>query len=367
MFKSLEIENFRGFERFRLGGLKHVNLLVGKNNCGKTTILEAVNVLAMGGDPFVLADIARRRGEFVSIPQSFPGVEYPDISRFFQGFGFDPHRSFRLAETTIPIQTLVRARSIADGLQLPMQPELGIDIHEVGAIEVECRRGAAPATHAVVPVDPRGAGVFAATQPRKPRGLVASGETLSPVKWIGADSLGVRSMAQMWDSAIVERRETEAVEAMRIVEPRIKDVFFLSPKDAAAEPGGVVIGFEGSRHRVPLASQGEGLRRLLGLSLAIVEASGGILLVDEIDTGLHYSILGQLWLLVINAAKQSGIQVFATTHSFDCIRGLAWVCENYPALRDDISLQKIETSLDEAVALDAEQIIIATEQGIEVR
>ncbi len=69
----------------------------------------------------------------------------------------------------------------------------------------------------------------------------------------------------------------------------------------------------------------------------------------------------------MGAAVKSNVQIFASTHSLDCVRGLAWLCENEIELRNEVSLQKIDVNLDEAVALDADKIVIAAEQGIEVR
>ena len=92
-----------------------------------------------------------------------------------------------------------------------------------------------------------------------------------------------------------------------------------------------------------------------------------MLLVDEIDTGLHYSIMGDLWMLITMAARQNDIQVFVTTHSLDCIHGLGWLCEHQPDLATDVSLQKIETNLDESVSLDAAKIKIAVQQEDEMR
>jgi predicted ATP-dependent endonuclease of OLD family len=109
------------------------------------------------------------------------------------------------------------------------------------------------------------------------------------------------------------------------------------------------------------------MRRMLALSLSLARSQNGILLIDEIDTGMHYSIMGDMWLLVADAAKQHNIQVFVTTHSFDCVRGLDWLCRHHPELGSEVALHKIERDLDKAVSLDAEQIKIAVQQDIEVR
>ena len=63
MIRTLRLENYRSFERYELRDLARVNLLVGPNNCGKTSVLEAVQLLVSRGDPRVLTQLASRRGE----------------------------------------------------------------------------------------------------------------------------------------------------------------------------------------------------------------------------------------------------------------------------------------------------------------
>ena len=95
MLTKVEIENYRCFPTFRMEGLARVNLLVGKNNSGKTALLEAVQFLASGGDPLVLDSIARRRSEFV---MTRAGKKMIDASHFFHG-----HKIFR--DSTIQISS----------------------------------------------------------------------------------------------------------------------------------------------------------------------------------------------------------------------------------------------------------------------
>ena len=109
------------------------------------------------------------------------------------------------------------------------------------------------------------------------------------------------------------------------------------------------------------------MRRLLALSLSLIRTEQGILLVDEIDTGLHWTVMEEMWRLVVETARRSSVQVFATTHSYDCIRGLASLVESRPDLAGDVSIQKIERSLKEAVRFDAKDIRAAVEQNVELR
>ena len=109
------------------------------------------------------------------------------------------------------------------------------------------------------------------------------------------------------------------------------------------------------------------MRRLLALSLSLVGADQGFLLVDEIDTGLHWSIMEDMWTLVVEAALTSSIQVFSTTHSLDCINGLAALLRKRPDLADAVSIQKVERRLDRSVSLGAVDIVTANDLSIELR
>ena len=176
-------------------------------------------------------------------------------------------------------------------------------------------------------------------------------------------------MSAMWDNVVTEGQEQDVVGAMKILESKLNSIIFLSGDRPYRYEGrgGILAGFEGMQGRLPLGSLGEGMRRLLALSLSLARTKNGILLIDEIDTGLHYSIMGDMWLLVAQTAMRYDIQVLATTHSLDCIRGLDWLCRHHPELAKEVSLQKIEPELPMSVALDAAQIKISVEQDIEVR
>lgn len=105
---------------------------------------------------------------------------------------------------------------------------------------------------------------------------------------------------------------------MKILSDKIINLTFTNyPKDSKQRIP--VVHIEGIDEKVPLESFGEGMNRLLGLALALVNSSNGILLIDEIETGFHYSILPDVWKLIFKMAKDLNVQVFATTHSKDCI------------------------------------------------
>ncbi|MFH0981058.1 MAG: AAA family ATPase [Planctomycetota bacterium] len=371
MLTSITLENYRGFKEYRLAGLSRVNLLVGMNNCGKTAILEAVHLLAAGGDPGVLESVASRRGELILFtPQDADRPRrpaFPDVSHLFHGHEFGPDRYFKVAANNELGELTVRVVRPDDDAQQGEPFDEGSGFRAALAIRLEGARHPLTRAAKALPVSADGALLYSPYRFRRPSGVER--EEIPAVQFISPSSVESVSMAEMWNKVIVDAREAEVIEAMRILEPDLTNIFFLSGESAFrfGGRGGIVAAFEHEKQRLPLGSYGEGMHRLLALSLSLIQAANGVLLVDEIDTGLHYSIMGDMWLLVAKAAIKSNVRIFATTHSFDCVRGLAWLCENHPELREFISLQKIDRNLNEAVSLDASKITIAANQGIEVR
>ena len=98
-----------------------------------------------------------------------------------------------------------------------------------------------------------------------------------------------------------------------------------------------------------------------------MRAARSLLLIDEIDTGFHWTVMEEMWKLVVDNALRSSTQVFATTHSHDCIIGLASLLRNRPDLWGAVSVQKIERGLARSVSFDAEAIIAADDLSIELR
>ena len=103
------------------------------------------------------------------------------------------------------------------------------------------------------------------------------------------------------------------------------------------------------------------------MAIAITQCKGGVLLVDEIDTGLHYTVMAKMWKLIFNAAKQFDVQVFATTHSFDCVRSLAWLAKTQPDLCKGVRMHRVDSERSKTVVYGPEEISVAAEQHVEMR
>ena len=366
MIRTFTLKRYRGFDEYELADLTRVNLLVGRNNSGKTSILEAVHFLAARGDPAVLTHSANRRGELNVVEPRSGRPGGPDVSHFFFGHRIELGTGFRLSSDDRHghIEVMIRAADIEDRIRHFDDDDDGLDQPSL-LLQI---KGSNLTSSPPIPVAENGA-LFDSRHLRLRSPWSGTAPEPPPVQFVTPDSLYFDPMRAMWDSVLIEGRESEVINAMKVLEDDIESIHFLTSELPRARSGrsGVLLGFRGGGRRIPLGSHGDGVRRLLALSLSLIRTERGILLVDEIDTGLHWTVMEEMWRLVVETARRSSVQVFATTHSYDCIRGLASLVESRPDLAGDVSIQKIERSLKEAVRFDAADMRAAVEQNVELR
>jgi hypothetical protein len=377
---SVRITNYRGFGEFELRDLAPVNLLVGKNNSGKTALLEAIHFLASGGNPSVLTAIANRRSEYALGKElDEPSYELIDVSHFFHGHEIGAGTEFAVAcENEIPTVTVkaVGVEELKEELLFELREDSMrrgrtlFDSGEPPPLVMKIEGGSSPSSEGptfllsesgVLLIDPRRSHYM--------RRWFDERSSRPPIVFISPDASMTESLATMWDVVLRDKREDEVRSAMQILEPDLQDVVFQAGESSRRyrSSTGILIGFKNGGRRIPLGSMGDGMRRLLGLSLSLLHARSGFLLIDEIDTGFHYSIMAKMWELVVKTAVASNIQVFATTHSADCVRGLGVLCKEMPELRDKVAAHKIEQESKSSVAFSGGDVLNALEHDIEIR
>ena len=124
---------------------------------------------------------------------------------------------------------------------------------------------------------------------------------------------------------------------------------------------------EGEDRPVPLRSLGDGALRLFSVALALANSRDGFLLIDEAENGIHHSVQRDFWWMVLQTAQANNVQVVATTHSWDCVRGFAEAAiENETAEGVLYRLDRLPAGL-QAVEYTEDDLRVATEQSIEVR
>ena len=372
MYSSIRIRGFRGLDDFRMEGLGRVNLLVGANNCGKTSVLECVQLLS-SPSPSVLSAIAIRRGEWHVFTDDERRPMYAvSTSHLFMDRDFSGEvvvtadrcaAQAGLGQASNEVRLYVDSHSgdSAGNSQVSLfaDRDLGDDAEQL----VLRAHWTAANEDFDVPLTNAGGLLMRAFDFRR------LSEANQGAQFIGSNGMTAASVARLFDDVVLTDNEELVTCSLRILEPRVERVAAVAHDRGFLRdgPGGIFVKLRDVQERVPIGSTGDGMWRMLGLALMLAKAKGGILLVDEIDTGLHYTVMENMWRMVCEQAAALSVQVFATTHSRDCYESLAAVVKADSAPTEAVTIQRIEQHRNRAVAISGDAIVVAAERGLEVR
>jgi hypothetical protein len=186
--------------------------------------------------------------------------------------------------------------------------------------------------------------------------------------FISANGLSKAQIGESWDRITLTDLEKDVLTSLRIIAPEVERVNLVGSQEQERSnervPKVKIAGLDDS---LPLRSLGEGLNRMFGIALALVDAKDGMLLIDEVESGLHYSVQPDLWRLIFQVAHRLNVQVFATTHSWDCIKAFQVAAQEDS--QEEGLLIRLEHKKGDIVAtlFDEEETAISAREQIEVR
>jgi len=365
---SLRVEGFRAFGRLEIEPLGRVNLIVGRNGVGKSSVLEAVRLYATQGYPSVLQEILEARDE---TKRANPELLHADAdSDPLVGVQYLFHGYPALSPDAAPIRIGPTASAEA---QLEVSVHLYREERDEQGYSRLVEAGNGEASDSVVP----GLGIAFGDKlrivrlddlrrlrrrfaPRSQRADFACVQ-VSPR---GPDDLN--PIGKLWDSIALTERESDVIDGLRIVMPEVERVSLVGEEERSRGRFAVAK----LKHRgepLPLRSLGGGVSRVFEIVLALVNAKGGVLLIDEVENGLHYSVQAELWRAIIRLAGRLGVQVFTTSHSWDCIE--AFQEAGRDCSEEDAVLIRLTRHGDEVAATTfaEEELGVVTRDQIEVR
>ena len=353
---DLTIRGFRGIDQLSIPRLGRVTLLAGKNGVGKTTVLEAVRVYAARGRFSVLSDLLRNREEvYVGSDDNGDGTsELNAASLFYRRVSEDTKILIGPESTSeqlrIEMTSLAKIRSTLLNLADPV-PGLAVSFRSKRQV------------HWFIPSG--GLTEFSRSY-RIPED--DEPEPRLTCECLGPDILREIDVARFWDNVALTDDEHRAVSALElIVGNRVTGVALIGDANLKGNRRRTVVRLTGHDRPVPLKSLGDGAVRLFGIALALANSRGGLLLIDEAENGIHHTVQYEFWKLVLQMAHANDVQVLATTHSWDCVRGFAFAATAYKDAdgvlvrldRDDRGLRAVDYS--------KEDLKVAADQSIEVR
>lgn len=297
--QNIKILNFRGLKDLAVEGFGRINLVTGAQGCGKTSLLQAIEVLASGSSPATLCKIAgvrppilTKNGEIDRADETWLEERLERMSGLFYGYPkwSAPEKDspgFAIEAEDSGFES-VRVRPAWKHEELQQLADSALAITKGG------RRHVVEIAYA----DRRGFG------------------SPSAVEFIPSVGLPYREQQRLWDEVALTDAGDATLDMVRTFHPQISRIAFVSK-------GRDVVPY--CRHEkfgvgTPLQDFGDGAIKTFNIALALVNAKNGIFLVDGIESGLHYDTLPEVWRKVLGLAEKWDVQVFATTHSDECRR-----------------------------------------------
>jgi hypothetical protein len=327
MYNSFSIENFRCIKDLTIGPLARVNLIAGRNNMGKTALLEA---LWLHSGPN-LPDLGDRLAKFRGIPGQDPGRLMHDLF-----YNFDPERTITLSakgngdvgHSTLKVKSQPRdntAVTTVPAPNAPSAPPRGSQEPNISAVSN---------TEIVLDyTDEEGqnyvsVGWWVRSEsvqigPNLPFSIVGEAIASQPAKMPSRPSnvfisarqrSGPNEDVQRFGEAELEGYADRIANCLKRVDARIERL-----RTIAAPPAPMVYADVGLNRPVPISFLGDGVGRLLSMALAFHQARNGMIFIDEVENGLHYSVLKDVWKSLNWLSEEFDVQVFATTHSYECM------------------------------------------------
>jgi AAA15 family ATPase/GTPase len=361
-FNKLEINNFRGINSFIAEDLKDINLFVGKNNSSKTTVLEALFLLLGASNPELVIRINNFRDLLLTDQDDlrfiFYNLDYLNPVKIVgETFKKNSFRELKIKPSSIVIDDKKNKKTIESN-----QSQLSYDtsysektINElILSLSIKEFQKQKKEFSSKILID---RGRYTLTEPKnyieKRRGVY-----VTPKIHLSAN------LEKKLENLIINKKHHEIIEVLNTVDKNITNITFGTNR---------MIYFDiGISRLVPLNLVGDGIRRILAIILAIYDAQNGIVLIDEIENGLHFSALKPLWSAIFKATQKFKVQLFATTHNIETLKYLKTAIEEETneKFADNVrsyTLRKIENDIVKSYKYDYEKFEFSIEQGIEIR
>ena len=351
MLTQLQIRGYRGFRDLTINPLGRINLFAGKNNSGKSSLLETIFLLVGGENPQIATNINVIRGLELNIPRAnlFWKQLFSDLN-MEQSIKIEgEHKSQgRLALEIEPgRQSTIKIPLDATNRPSPVSATNLIDDHSlIFRYSIGSEK----------PVESRIS--------LNRQGLEIDQPNIIDLPFQAIILLSRNRNTQENAVRLGELRKQKQgdvlLKALQVIEPKLQSI-----EDNFASGTPMIWGDIGLPELVPLFVMGEGMNLIARIVLAITSVPDGVVLVDEIETGLYHSTLPDVWRVIDEVAKQFNTQVFATTHSHECIEAA------YQTLGSEgFLLHRIEVDTDKTnhcITYKSDSIAASFRHNFEVR
>lgn len=362
MIGSFVIKNFKNIEEMNLPRLNRVNLIVGKNGVGKSTLLEALALYVSGGERNVISSLLKGRGEFLNDRvEDMDSLEKnkEHILTLFKDWKEDYSRKFYI----LVGETEKQAVSIRQVYIEDFKDEEDTSLAQLRLFDdedmVQDKRNQGDVSSQGVVIESQGKMSLLRYDKSY---FLPRGKVIQPI--VRTWEFDSDRNADIFDKIALSDDEKFVVNALSIINDDIDRITFVSEgyRIRSRIP---VVSLKSSGKKVRLSSMGDGVNRILTIILSLLNAKGSVLLIDEFETGLHYSVQKQLWNIIFMLAEKLDVQIFISTHSSDTLRSFAYT--NVEGSGMLIRLEQRKAGITPVCYEDNDEILFAAENDIELR
>lgn len=379
-------------EDFEVKKLGRLNLIVGKNNSGKSSVLEAIRIYAGNGNIKLLTEIANEHDEKYSITDDKENNVFP-FEAFFTGrrFPAEDGKAILIGECdkfskALQIQH-VYLRKIEESLENEVVRSQRWQSITKSEIQEKKNEDIYPAIRLLKNEKALGH-VLLKDSSRRVNFLLSEDQENDPCSYISTKFIAHESLSDDWDKISLTDHEEYIKTALKFIEKDFENITFVK-KDSEDRQNFVFsntnlvfsnghpnkrfakVKLSSLKQPIPLNSMGDGMLRILQLALKVYPAKGGFLLIDEFENGLHYSVQEKIWEWLFELASHFDFQVFATTHSWDCVESFSQVAQKRKGqgvlFRVGRSVITSDNGKVIATEFDEEKLAIIKQADVEVR
>lgn len=368
MLQDLQIKGFKVFRDLQLTNISRVMLVGGKNNVGKTSLLEAIFLFYDTADPGMFFRHLGWRGVDASLSDA-----EALFSPIFQGFDMKNAMSFKVQDG------IYEAKMNVEFNPSRIQKAVSVDVSTVGKAVTPLQTDALTTTsysmnihYEVLGVGQQDVAVVLRKTPTNiniqfdpyPVTIIPDGMSQKVFFFPLRLKTNAGEDAARFGELDVNRKIGRVVEFLKVIEPQLVGLTSVTLPQTPT----VYADIQGMSRKIPVALLGDGISKLLSVILAIATANNGIILIDEIDAGIHYSVLPKVWEGIFKAARDFNCQVIATTHSYECLQA-AYEGASKAGAERDFSYIRLENQNNNVITKQYSHAVLgaALEHGWEVR
>ncbi len=371
MLNSLYIKNFRLFQELQIERLGRINLFVGKNNLGKSCLLEALRIYAENASPKVLAELILERGENWEFEMrqynnhSLPDSDNP-LRYLFYGYHFP-----QLGDEGIeigPVQPIQERLKLHLQTYQMIETKEGQRFHRMDEPQLS-NNHTLEEIESVLEIEENGEikSLIRLSKDLKTY-LTKRHQTRLNVQMVPTQPLTPDKIAMLWDNINVQPILRKIVfQGLQLIDEKIQELVLVG-RNGNITP---ILIYNDHDKRLPLQGLGDGMTHLFHILLALLNARDGLLLIDEFENGLHYTVQPPLWNLIFKLANELNVQVFATTHSWDGVTAFEQAAQHSD---EEVMLFRLGRSVmrkdnGKVIAIDFayRKLQVVTEAKLEVR